>query len=61
LTMGEQMTRMELRKVATYLRRVYPGVAEQDELWNLIAKIEQLAKGPNAKSSRRRGDTPPST
>lgn len=59
--MGEQMTRMELRRIATYLRRVYPGVAEQDELWNLIAKVEQLAKGTNAKSSRRRGDTPPST
>lgn len=59
--MGEQLTKMELKRIATYLRKVYPGVAEQDELWNLIAKVEQLAKGTNARPNRRRGDTSPST
>lgn len=49
---------MELRRIATYLRKVYPGVTEQDELWNLIAKVEQLAKGKHGKQSdRRRGDS----
>lgn len=57
--MGEQLTKMELKKIATYLRKVYPGVAEQDELWNLIAKLEQLAKGRQhgSKQDRRRGDS----
>ena len=58
--MAEQFTKMELRRIATYLRKVYPGVAEQDELWNLIAKVEQLSKGNNARPNRRRGDTSPS-
>lgn len=53
--MAEQLTKMELKRIATYLRKVYPGVAEQDELWNLIEKIEQLAKGKHARSTGRRG------
>ena len=53
--MGEQFTKMELKRIATYLRKVYPGVAEQDELWNLIQKIEQLTKGKHGKSTGRRG------
>ena len=59
--MGEQFTKLELRKIATYLRKVYPGVAEQDELWNLIAKVDQLAKGKHVRPDRRRGDSSPST
>jgi len=55
--MGEQFTKMELKQLATYLRKVYPGVAEQDELWNLIAKVEQLVKGKHGTSNRRRRDT----
>lgn len=56
--MTEQLTRMELRRIATYLRKVYPGVTEQDELWNLITKIEQLMKGKHGiKHDRRRGDS----
>lgn len=57
--MADQLTKMELKRIATYLRKVYPGVAEQDELWNLIAKLEQLAKGRQhgTRSDRRRGDS----
>lgn len=57
--MADQLTKMELKRIATYLRKVYPGVAEQDELWNLIAKLEQLAKGRQhgKQSDRRRGDS----
>jgi hypothetical protein len=58
--MGEQFTKMELKLIARFLRKVYPGMTEQDDLWNLIAKVEQLAKGNNARPNRRRGDTPPS-
>ena len=56
--MGEQFTKMELRKLAEFLRKVYPGVSDQDDLWNLIAKVEQLSKGKHgSKPDRRRGDT----
>jgi hypothetical protein len=58
--MGEQFTKMELKKIAGFLRKVYPGVTDQDDLWNLIAKVEQLSKGNHARPNRRRGDTPPS-
>lgn len=55
--MPEQFTKMELRKLAEFLRKVYPGVSDQDELWNLIAKVEQLAKGKHgSKPDKRRGD-----
>lgn len=56
--MGEQFTKMELRKLAEFLRKVYPGVSDQDELWNLIAKVEQLSKGKHgSKGHGRRGDS----
>jgi hypothetical protein len=55
--MNEQLSRMELKAIAGFLRKVYPGVTEQDTLWNLIAKVEQLAKGNNGKPGRRRGDS----
>lgn len=55
--MGEELTKMELKAIARFLRKVFPGMAEQDDLWNLIAKVEQLAKGKHAsKSDKRRGD-----
>jgi hypothetical protein len=54
--MGEQFTKMELKQLQTFLRKVYPGVGDQDELWNLIEKIEQLIKGKHGTSNRRRGD-----
>jgi hypothetical protein len=55
--MSEQLSKLELKAIARFLRKVYPGVTEQDSLWNLIAKVEQLAKGTNAKPGRRRGDS----
>ena len=58
--MGEQFTKMELKQLARFLRKVYPGLTDQDDLWNLITKVEQLVKGNNARPNRRRGDTPPS-
>jgi hypothetical protein len=58
--MGEQFTKMELKALSRFLRKVYPGVTEQDDLWNLIAKVEQLAKGKHARPDRRRGDSSPS-
>jgi hypothetical protein len=54
--MSEQFTKMELKQLARFLRKVYPGVGDQDELWNLIEKIEQLTKGKHGTSNRRRGD-----
>ena len=59
--MGEQFTKMELKKIAGFLRKVYPGVADQDDLWHLIAKVEQLSKGKHARPDRRRGDSSPGT
>jgi hypothetical protein len=55
--MGEQFTKMELKQLAKFLRKVYPGVGDQDELWNLIEKTEQLTKGKHGTSNRRRRDT----
>lgn len=40
--MGEKLTIMELRKIRRYLSKVYPGVEGQDELWEIIAKIEKM-------------------
>ncbi len=54
--MGEQFTKMELKQLAKFLRKVYPGVGDQDELWNLIEKTEQLVKGKHGTINRRRGD-----
>jgi len=47
--MGEQLTKMELKQIARFLRKVYPGMTDQDDLWNLIARVEQLIKGKNDK------------
>ena len=58
--MGEQYTKMELKAIAKFLSKVYPGMTDQDELWNLINKTQQLIKGNNARPNRRRGDTSPS-
>ena len=55
--MSEQYTKMELKELAKFLRKVYPGVAQQDELWNLINKLEQLSRGTSARPNRRRGDS----
>ena len=53
-------SRMELKEIRKFLSRVYPGVADQDNLWNLIRKLDNLiSKGkPNAKkqSGHRRSD-----
>jgi len=47
--MSDQFTRMELKTIRRYLSRVYPGVGGQDELWELIAKIDGLiSKGKHA-------------
>jgi hypothetical protein len=43
--MGHQFTKMELLELSKFLRKVYPGAADQDALWRLIEKTEQLAKG----------------
>lgn len=43
--MGEELTRIELRAIRKYLSKVYPGVTEQDDLWNLIAKLDKLIEG----------------
>lgn len=60
--MGEQFTKMELKELAKFLRKVYPGVGDQDDLWNLINKIEQLIKGKsNARPNTRRGGSNQST
>jgi hypothetical protein len=56
--MGEQFTKMELKALARFLRKVYPGAADQDDLWNLINKVEQLTRGKQyARPYRRRGDS----
>jgi len=56
--MGEQYTKMELRAIAKFLKKVFPGVADQDELWNLINKTQQLIKGkPDAQTNQRRRDS----
>ena len=48
--MAEQYSKMELKQLARFLRKVYPGVSDQDSLWALIEKTEQLIKGkPHAK------------
>jgi hypothetical protein len=56
--MGNQFTKMELRELDKFLRKVYPGAADQDALWGLIEKINQLLKGKHGtESDRRRGDS----
>ena len=43
--MGNELTRIDLKPIRKYLSKVYPGVSEQDDLWNLIAKIDKLIEG----------------
>jgi len=60
--MTDQYTKIELKAIAKFLSKVYPGMTDQDELWNLINKTQQLIKGkPDARSTRRLGDTDKST
>jgi hypothetical protein len=40
----EALSKADLRKVRNYLTKVYPGVAEQDDLWNLIQRIDKILK-----------------
>jgi hypothetical protein len=55
--MGDQYSRLELKQLAKFLRKVYPGVSDQDELWALIEKTERLVnKGKHGKHDRWRGD-----
>lgn len=56
--MGQQFSKIELKAIAQFLRKVYPGVSEQDNLWNLISKVEQHIKGDNETSHRGSRDTP---
>ena len=56
--MGQQFTKLELSAIAGFLRKVYPGHADQDILWQLIEKTELLAKGKNGTTVKRRGDNP---
>ena len=53
---------MELKAIAKFLSQVFPGFTDQDELWNLINKTQQLIKGvQDAQPARRRRDTDKST
>lgn len=40
--MNENLTTIELRRIRKYLSKVFPGVAEQDELWDVITKLDKL-------------------
>lgn len=42
LTMGEKLTIMELRRIRKYLSRVYPGVSDQDDLWDILVKLDKM-------------------
>jgi hypothetical protein len=51
--MGTELTRMDLKAIRKYLSKVYPGMSEQDDLWNLIAKLDKLIEGTkNANKSK---------
>ncbi len=43
--MNDELTKIELKEIRKYLSRVYPGVNEQDNLWNLISKLDKLIEG----------------
>lgn len=49
----EGLTKSDLKKIGNYLRRVFPGVAEQDDLWELIQKVDKLAKGDKGGRAKR--------
>jgi|DEB3_MinimDraft_2_1074329.scaffolds.fasta_scaffold11670_4 hypothetical protein len=55
--MSEQFSKMELKALARFLRKVYPGVTDQDDLWELIEKVDRLSKGKHARPDRWRGDS----
>ena len=42
MTKQTQLTRMDLTSIVRYLRRVYTGQAEADELARLVTKIEAI-------------------
>jgi hypothetical protein len=49
----EALTKSELRKIYSYLKRVYPGVSEQDDLADLIERIGQILKGDHRGRGKR--------
>ena len=50
-----ELTKTELKAIRKYLSKVFPGVSEQDDLWNLITKIDKLIEGTkNVKTSNTR-------
>lgn len=53
--MGNQLTRMELKSIISFLRRVYAGHADVDELTRLVNKIETILETgeANAKNTAR--------
>lgn len=51
----ESLSRADLKKVRRYLTKVYPGVAEQDELWDMIEKIDRILKGEKNGKGPKRG------
>lgn len=56
--MGEQYSKMELKAIAKFLKKVFPGVSDQDELWNLLDKTQLLIKGKSdAQTNQRRGNS----
>jgi hypothetical protein len=40
-----ELTKTELKAIRSYLKKVYPGVSEQDNLWNLINKLDEMIEG----------------
>ncbi len=40
-----ELTKTELKAICNYLKKVYPGVSEQDNLWNLITKLDEMIEG----------------
>lgn len=40
--MVAQLTKTELKAIRKYLGKVFPGVAEQDDLWEIIVKLDEL-------------------
>jgi len=40
--MGEKLTTLELRRIRKYLSKVYTGIAEQEDIWDVISKLDKL-------------------
>ena len=40
-----QLTKTELKDIRNFLTNTYAGISEQDNLWNLISKINNLIEG----------------